>query len=379
MTQIDRYILFLFCRTVLICFLSIGGVFVVFHAFSNLDDLAALGDHSQSLVWGLLGYYAPYMLLLFDWTAAIISLMAMLFTVAWLRRSGEMTALLAAGVNHGRILRPMLLTVGLVVVGQLLIRELTMPQYREVLTSKPDEIRTAAAQPIVPAYDRSSGILIEGEGLYWQERRLTRPNFRLYADLPEYGQQIEGESAVWLAGDDQSPSGYLVSGVTRPANIDDLPAGKINGRGVLVTRRDDPRLEAGQCFVATTLNIEILRDNPRSTRMAGIDELIRRVRNVSLHSSKDLHVLLHDRILRAPLDFCLVLLGLPLVVNRGDRRLFEVAGQAIGIVLLFFGLKTAASAMAGSGYLLQPAQAAWLPLLVLAPIAFVRYCEAQEQ
>ncbi len=384
MTQIDRYILFLFSRTVLICFLSIGGVFVVFHAFSNLDDLAKLGSDSQSLAWGLLGYYGPYMMLLFDWTAAIISLMAMLFTVAWLRRSGEMTALLAAGVNHGRILRPMLLLVGLVIVGQFGVREFLMPQYRDVLTSKPDEVRSAEAQPIVPAYDRSSGVLIEGEGLYGagpqgREQRIDRPSLRLYAALPQYGEQIEGESAVWVAGAGDLPSGYLVSGVRRPAEIDSIPVGQVNQRDVLLTRSSADWLEPGQCFVVTTLDIEVLRDNPRSTRMAGIGELVRRLRNPSVHSSKDLHTLLHDRILRPPLDFCLVLLGLPLVVNRGDKRLFQVAGQAIGIVLLFFGLKTVASAMAGSGYWLQPALAAWLPLVVLAPVAFVRYQEAQEQ
>jgi lipopolysaccharide export system permease protein len=56
-----------------------------------------------------------------------------------------------------------------------------------------------------------------------------------------------------------------------------------------------------------------------------------------------------------------------------------VIGQAIGIVLLFFAIKTAAAAMAASGVWLSPAMAAWTPLLVLGPIAFVRYRDAQEQ
>ena len=45
-----------------------------------------------------------------------------------------------------------------------------------------------------------------------------------------------------------------------------------------------------------------------------------------------------------------LLLGLPLVVNRGDKRLFSVIAQALGVVLLFFGLKTLAAAMAGGFY-----------------------------
>jgi lipopolysaccharide export system permease protein len=72
-------------------------------------------------------------------------------------------------------------------------------------------------------------------------------------------------------------------------------------------------------------------------------------------------------------------LGLPLVVNRGDKRLFSVIGQALGIIMLFFGLKTVSAAMASSGYFLSPGIAAWIPLLVLGPLAYVRYLDAQAQ
>jgi lipopolysaccharide export system permease protein len=379
MTKIDRYILFLFARTMLICFLSIGGVFVVFHAFSNLDDLMRMGADSGSLPIALLTFYGPYMMMLFDWTAAIIALMAMLFTVSWLRRSGELTALLAAGVRHGRVLRPMLFVVAVVIIGQTFCRELLIPSYREVLTSKPGDLRVEKAKSMLPSYDKSSGLLIEGEGLFPSEARIERPSFRLYTSFAGFGDVIDGHSAVYRDATDDLPAGYLVSGVTRPAAIDSLATGKIRDRPVVMTRAELPWLEPGQCFVVTTLDIEVLRDNPRSTRMAGMPELMRRIRNGSVHSSKELHTLLHDRMLRPPLDFCLVLLGLPLVVNRGDKGLFNVIGQAIGIVLLFFGVKTVAAAMAGGGYFLTPALAAWVPLLLLGPLAYVRYRDAQEQ
>ncbi len=379
MTQIDRYILVLFARTMLICFLSLGGVFVVFHAFNNLDELSKMMSDGRSAPVVLLGFYGPYMLMLFDWTASIIALMAMLFTVSWLRRSGELTALLAAGVKHGRILRPMLMLVAIVIVVQAISREWVIPPYREVLTSKPDEIREAKTQPMLPAYDKSSGILIEGDGLQPRDSQILQPSFRLYAAYPGFGDLIEGRTATWRDAADGVPSGYVVTGVSRPAEIDTLAKGTILDRPVLFTRRDLPWLQSGECFVATTLDIEVLLDNPRSTRMAGMPELIRRIRNASVHSSKDLHTLLHERMLRAPLDFCLVLMGLPLVVNRGDKRLFSMIAQALGVVLLFFGIKTLAAAMAGGGYFLSPAMAAWIPLLVLGPIAYVRYLDAQEQ
>ena len=98
MTQIDRYILVFFLRTSLICFCSIAGIFIVFHAFTSLDDLVRQGQVEDGLVRVMMRYYGPYLLLLFDWTGAIIVLMALLFTVGWIRRAGELTAILSAGI-----------------------------------------------------------------------------------------------------------------------------------------------------------------------------------------------------------------------------------------------------------------------------------------
>ena len=39
MTCIDRYILQVYIRTLFVCFISFAGIFVVFHAFTNMDDL----------------------------------------------------------------------------------------------------------------------------------------------------------------------------------------------------------------------------------------------------------------------------------------------------------------------------------------------------
>jgi lipopolysaccharide export system permease protein len=106
-------------------------------------------------------------------------------------------------------------------------------------------------------------------------------------------------------------------------------------------------------------------------------ELADRVRNPAVHSSAGVHVLLHERILRAPLDFALIMLGLPMVVNRRGRNLFVMIGLCTATVLLFFALKTVAGYMGGNGYLLSPTMAAWVPLLVIGPIAYVRLRDVQ--
>jgi len=392
MTKIDRYIFVLFARTILICFCSLAGVFVVFHAFNHLDDLAKQATSSRSMPLVLASYYGPYMLMLFDWTASIIALIAMLFTVGWLRRSGELTALLSAGINHGRILRPMIVLSLLVVIVQWVNREIVMPPYRDLLTTKPGELDSENPKAMLPSYDKSSGILIEGSGLHPSDGTIEQPTFRLRGAYKDFGDLIAGKTAKWIEVSEQSESGYLVREVTRPIDVDrlsdasttllfasseangfDVNEPQSPGRVVIRTSLKTSWLKPGECFVVTTLQPDVLRDNPRSTRMAGMPELVRRIRNPSVHSSDALRVMLHERMIRGPLDFCLVLLGLPLVVSRVDQKLFGVIAQAMGIVLLFFGLKTLAGGMGGSGYLLSPAMAAWVPLLILGPVAFVRY------
>ncbi len=245
---------------------------------------------------------------------------------------------------------------------------------------------------MLPAYDKSAGILIEGEGLRSEQGKIEKPTFRLYASYPDFGDVVEGESALWIEASGDRPSGYRVNGVTKPEQIDRLASGHVTltgdegagmrstvvaGRPVLLTSRDHDWITPGECFIVTTLNPEVLRDNPRSTRMAPLPELMRRIRNPSIHTSDALKVMLHERILRGPMDMCLVLLGLPLVVNRGDKRLFNVVGQAMGVVLIFFALKTTAGGMGSSGSLLTPALAAWIPLILMGPFAFVRYRDIQ--
>ncbi len=148
MTKIDRYILTLFLRTVIVCFCSIAGIFIVFHAFTSLEELVRQGQSEDGLINVMLRFYGPYMLLLFDWTAAIITLMSLLFTMGWLRRTGELTATLSAGISHGRILRPMIVASAVIIVLQLINREMVLPQFRDALSMKAKDITGDMEQPI---------------------------------------------------------------------------------------------------------------------------------------------------------------------------------------------------------------------------------------
>lgn len=377
MTKVDRYVLTLFLRTTAVCFCSIAGIFIVFHAFTSLDDLVRQGQSEGGLLKVMFRFYGPYMLLLFDWTAAIIALMALLFTVGWLRKTGELTATLAAGISHGRILRPMIIASALIVGLQLANRELVLPKFRDALTMNAKDITGDAEQPIRAKYDKTSRVLVDGTALRAKDQVILEPSFRIDGDFEGFGDLLLATTATWQEADDRHPSGYLIEGVQRPERIDQLASASFDGRPIFLTSRDQLWLRSRQCFFATTVDTDLLQTNQAATRYASVAELIGHVRNPAIYSSLSLHVLLHERIIRPPLDFALVMLGLPLVVNRRGRNLFVMIGIAMVTVLFFFGVKTLAGAMGSSGYMISQGMAAWIPLLVFGPIAYARMRDVQ--
>lgn len=378
MTRIDRYIIQIYVRTLLICFCSLGGIFVVFHAFSNLEGLSEHAAQRGGIVYAMLDYYSPYLLLIFESTNAILALLALLFTIGWLRQSGELTALLAAGIRHGRILRPMLWAAALVILAGFVNREWFLPQFQSQLGSKPNESIGDTLQPMHPEYDRRAGVLIAGEGLIGNRQEIVGPAFRLFARHPGYGDQLLAKIAHWMPAEDERPAGYLLTAVKRPLDIDQLPSASQDGRIVIYSPSDTSWLNAGECFVVTAADFELLLSHGPGKKYVGLGDIIQRVRNTAVHTSSDLRLQMHGRFLRPFADFSLVLLGLPLAVSRREGNLFVMVGKALLVVGVFFGARSLCHAMGSSGYLLTPSMAAWGPLVLLGPVAYSRFWSVQQ-
>jgi lipopolysaccharide export system permease protein len=377
-TKIDRYILILFLRTVLICFLSLAGIIIVFHAFTAFEDLIAQTANGESLPSVLVRFYGPQLILLFDMTGAIITLMAFLFTAGWLRRTGELTATLSVGVSHGRVFRPMVIASLVIVTGQLFCREFVIPRFRGSLTMKAADLNGETEQSVRPTFDQFAGVLVEGAVLQLKSNRILKPNFRIDSEYKGFGEILVASEAVWMepnpkdAGVGPPATGYLLRGVKSPEAIETISSVSREGRPLFLTAADNPWLARGECFFVTTVHPSMLQTNDNATRLASVWELSGWIRNPAVHSSLALQTQVHERIVRAPLDFALVMLVLPLVVNARGRKIFVLIGSAVGIVLAFFALKMAAGAFGVSGTLFTPALAAWIPLIVVCPLAYVR-------
>ncbi|TWT99374.1 putative permease YjgP/YjgQ family protein [Botrimarina colliarenosi] len=370
MRKIDRYLLRQFVQVFLICFVSLAGLYTVIDAFGRLDDFSQ-GDVSIGEAALSAGrYYALQSLGFFNKTSGILTLIAAMFTVTWIQRHNEMTALLAAGVPRLKVLTPVLAASVAIAFGAAALREFVLPGLRHELSLDSKDLSGDRLVELKPRYDNVTDILLGGESANLAIGTIENVNFALPPRLSGvYGNQLVAATASYLPSDGERPGGYLLQGVTRPAAIDNQPTlTDEEGDWIIVTRRDAPWLEAGQAFVVSGVSFELLAAGSKWRDLASTSELIHELANPSTDLGPDVRVAAHSRLVQPLLDVTLLLIGLPLVVARGSGNPFVAIGLCVAVVTAFFIFTLGGQALGGGGWI-RPALGAWLPLMVFAPIA----------
>ncbi len=366
---VDRYLLLQFVQIFCICYVSLTGLFIVIDAFTNIDHFITFSrSKDQGLLQVLAEFYSYRAIAIFDQTSGILALVAAMFTVTWIERYNELTALMAAGVSRLRVLRPVLIAaiaVGLLAAAN---REVVMPQIREHLAVDSRNIGGDQAEKIVSQYDNRSDILIDGAEAIVATQTIVGPNFILPSELSKYGRQVAAAEAKYMPAEGQRPSGYLLTGVRSPSELREKPSLSVDDRLVVVTPRDAEWLEDDQLFVVSDVTFEILTGSAVWREFASTAELVSELRSPSIDLGNDVRVAIHSRLLQPFLDGTLLFLGLPLIVSRSNRNPFVAIGMATLVVALFFAVSLGCQSLGISGWL-RPALAAWLPLIIFCPVA----------
>jgi lipopolysaccharide export system permease protein len=303
----------------------------------------------------------------FDRTSGVMTLIAVMFTVTWIQRHHEMTALLAAGVPRTRVLRPVLVAAVCVSLTAAANREIVMPNIRQHLALDTKNLGGEQEAIMQSRFD-SNDILIGGERIVPAEKKILRVNFVLPRGLDQFGKQITAVEAIFLPRDGTRPAGYLLSGVTAPKSLLKQPSLLIAGEPVVITPIGNDWLQADQIFVSSGLSFEFLSAGANWRDFAATSEMIRELRNPSTDLGNDVRVAIHTRFMQPFLDTTLLFLGLPFVVTRTSRNPFIAIGLCLGVVTVFMMIVLGCQSLGSTGWL-APALAAWLPLMLFAPLA----------
>src|SRR3954470_16693935 len=140
MRIIDRYMLKEFVRAFVIWFLSLNGLYIVIDLFSNLDEFMRYSGQRSDL-WRLVGQFYLYRsVFFFDQMSSVLALVAAMFTITWIQRHNELTALMGAGVKRSRVILPVLLAAAGVNVLAAVSRETIIPACQQQISTEPRDL-----------------------------------------------------------------------------------------------------------------------------------------------------------------------------------------------------------------------------------------------
>jgi lipopolysaccharide export system permease protein len=377
MTKIDRYLLFLYSRVFVICFLTLSGLLIVVQVFTNLEELIAFGKVRGGFLRGLAEYFSPYMLSIYDRMCGLMTLLATMFVVAWLYRTNEMTALLAAGINKGRILRPILIMSAILIGLAAISRELLIPNYSAMLSKTPQELLKESIRPVRPTEDLEQGVLIAGLHLQPATLTINQPIFKFLGPAVEVTQQITGFSAKFLPANETHTAGYLIVGAKGAEPLIGKPSVRTKTGVYLLLPTDTPWLKPDECFVPSTLEFDVLRGGG-AKQFASTSDLIWRMRNQSHYYGSELKVAVHTRFLQPLLDFTQLMIGIPMILSNRNRNLVSMILTCMLSFSAFFGISIGLNTLGAHEMLLSPAAAAWAPLLIFGPYAWAQASRAMQ-
>ncbi len=369
MKTIDRYMLSQFLRTFVICFCSLTGLYIVIDGFSNLDDFMLYSEKHGRLWAVMCEYYAYRSMSFFDRTSGILTLIAAMFTVTSIQSTQELTALEAAGISKGRVIKPVIVAVAIISLLAAANRELVIPRVRGNLSHNAQNLGGRKSQPLQPRYDNETEVLFGGAETSAENQSIVSPNFFLLKPLDRYGKHLIAPQAFYKPPQGDRPGGYLFQDVEQPKKLDRQPSLEQNGKKVILTPHDTPWLKPGQCFVVSGVSFEQLEGGTAWRQYSSLVELVKGLHNRSLDFGADVRVAIHSRLVQPLLDVTLLFLGLPLVLSRKNRNMFLAIGMSVILVICFMGVVLGCQFCGSNYYLLSPSLAAWLPLMIFVPWA----------
>jgi len=365
---IDRYLTRAQLHAFVIVFISLAGLTFVIDAFTHIEEFISHAADSGSLAAVLGTYYGFRLISFFDTTSPVISLASAMFALSWLERHNELTALLAAGITRWRIARPTIVFAAVVSLVAATNREFVIPSIRHHFARDAENLGGDAEKTFEARYDHRSEILFRGRTARMDIQRIAAPSLLLPPTLAEYGPQIDAQEMFWKPADAGHPAGYLLVAVSEPSDIDRIQPADPGPHATILTRATAPWINAGECFVVSDVTFEQMIGSTGWSQHSSTPDLIRAIANPSLGLGADVPLRVHARFVSPFLDMSLALLGIPLVVGPNRRGIFVAVGLCVAMTVIFFLVVFGSHALAGAD-LVSPSFAAWLPLMILAPLA----------
>lgn len=363
MSIVDRYVARTFLSGYIILLLVGIGLYILTDLLVNLDEFTKDPSLSFVQVLGVMRDYYQYNIpLYFSQLGGPLMAIAAAFTLGWMLRNNELTALVAAGMPLQRLAVPLLGCSVLLVVLWVLNQELVVPSCATKIARSHDDMVGARVVGVYCARDDNNAILTALQlhprrgvlrGVYIVEPDdRGRPANLIEADRAQY----VPERGVWT--------------LERGRRMSMGRAGGEPGLGERI--RYEPVYE-----YAFTLGPEelLLRQGAQWSDLLSIRQMNALLRSRNLPNLPTIDMSRHIRLTKPLLFWILMILALPFFLTREPTSVLAAGGRALLVGGLFFGVGFVAHTVVKDES--WTAFMAWLPILVFGPIAVLQLANAK--
>lgn len=355
-TTLDRMLLFNYLRYYAIVLISLLDLYVVIDLFTNLDDFSKGGfwDNLSHIT----AYYSTRISQIFDRLSEAMTLIAAVFTVAWMQRNNELLPQLSAGVSARRVIRPVVFGAMLTLALGPLNQEFVIPRIAEDLSTDRDDAKNEKATLVRGAFD-SSGVHIEGFRGFRRDQKVEWMFVTFPEGAPSGLAHLTARNAEYIPAQGQKPmtGGWILYEASPlmpdplPTNLTQLEYGEKVAKYFLKTNETDfdtITRPANWYVYASTPRLRDLLAKPDSKRQPAVATTF------------------HMRLTRPLCGLLLVLMGLAVILRDQNRNVFISVGLCLILAGLFYAIMLGCKYL-GEADIVAPALAAWLPVLVFGP------------
>lgn len=353
MNTISRYVARNFLSSYLIL-MAVGiGLWCVTSLLANIDEF--IGDGTLSLgqmLWSIADYYLYNLPLYFSQLSDAIMTIAAAFTLGYMLRQNEMTALAAAGYPLRRVATPILLLSLLIVGLGAADREWLIPRLATKIARTFQDLRGERTEGIHCARDARNAELTAARfepktgslyRVFIVERDASgRAGDLIEADAAHYDEPRK----VWRLERGRRRPMDAGGGPTRPVLIDEYP------------------------FQLTPEELA-LRRNSQWADLMSVQQMLRLLQSPNLASRPALVMSLHTRATQPLTQMILLLLAIPFFLSRQPESVLAVGGRALLVAGTFYAVVFVLQTIAQDET--TAAAVAWAPIILFAPLALLLF------
>ncbi|UCG15273.1 MAG: LptF/LptG family permease [Phycisphaerales bacterium] len=360
MGTLDRYIIRSLVVNYLIALAVMMSLYIVLDLFFNMDEFTEGSQSTLAVFGGILSYYGTNLFKYFSQLSGVITVVAGMLTLGRLRRTNELTAVLASGVSLYRVAVPVIAFGIATTLLWFVDMELIIPSMADRLARRHDDPRGERTYAVRFLNDRD-GALLSAQQFLPSTGRMRRMLVMIREETGAVREVIEAEEAQWEPQEGHPAGGrWKLERATRRRQV---------MRGTDTIGPQEQMEEELVRYYSSDLT-------PRDIQMRQSSQWLRflssrqlgDLADLGLPDARNLARIRHERFTTPVVNVVMLLLGIPFLLKRMPGNLVGDAAKCLIVCGLCFVVSVVGRNLSPATL---PALPSWLPIIIFTPLSVV--------